>query len=405
MFTKSFILFLFIFSMNKATKESQVVEGMFNSLRKEIFEPKECYPKLLDFYLENDGPSESFIAGDNIHDLCPSIKQSCCSFEQLVEIHTQAKNAYEKTLKFIDVLKNLTNQIADLNAEKKAAIIKKVQETDSDWKDDKGHSFTQSLEYFKEKRDEINESFEIGMKNYSLANANYACAMCDQASHESIIVKRKQYPKIQIDTKQCKKFFSSPEIFHHVALYANIKQLYIVYRCLLDSEEKTPLKGNVKSFIFPEQIEEFTQHYQDCAKGDTLQKSEQCLHVCKETGLFNENFFAQFMESIVVFQIAGTAVLEGKQAVSDDNKEKFEKLFEEIGQYFWVEPKKAKTRIERFEKIYTYGTGWNNMNHNFVIADAFLEVDEQGKKTIILREGLGRVSILSLILTVWLYIR
>jgi hypothetical protein len=405
MFTKSFILFLFIFSMNKATRESQVVEGMFNSLKKDIFEPKECYPKLLDFYLENEGPSKSFIAGDNIHDLCPNIKQSCCSYEQLVEIHTQAKNAYEQTLKFIDVLKNVTNQIADLSDERKAAIIKKVQETDSEWKDDNGHSFTKSLEYFKEKRDQINESFEIGMKNYSLANANYACAMCDQASHDSIIVKRKQYPKIQIDTKQCKKFFGSPEIYHHVALYANIKQLYIVYGSILESEENSRLKGDVKDLIFPENIEKFAKHYQDCAKGDTLQKSEECLHACKETGLFNENVFAQFMESIVIFQIAGTAILEEKPIKTEEHAQEFEKLFKEIGQYFWVQPKKAKTRIERFEKIYTYGTGWNNMNHNFVVADAFLEVDEQGKKTIILREGLGRVSILSLILTVWLYIR
>lgn len=76
--------------------KSEIVEGMFNKLQEDIFEPEQCYPKILDFYLESEGPEESFTAGDNVHDLCPNIRQSCCSFEQLVEIHDRAKNSYNK---------------------------------------------------------------------------------------------------------------------------------------------------------------------------------------------------------------------------------------------------------------------------------------------------------------------
>ena len=101
---------------------------MFNQLQKDIFEPKECYPKMIAMYLTNEGPERSSVAGDNEHDLCPSIRQTCCNYEQLVEVHGKAKESYEKFLKFSKILQDLVKKINSMSEEQMANINSKFEQ-------------------------------------------------------------------------------------------------------------------------------------------------------------------------------------------------------------------------------------------------------------------------------------
>lgn len=404
MFNVSKILFFAFFTTLCVSNESTVLKGMYNKLQEDIFEPKECYTKLMGYYLENEGPSKSFTAGDNVHDLCPNIHQSCCSFEQLVEIHGQAKKSFEKSIKFAEILVDLVNNVANMTSQTKDAVVERVTNSNCFWEDDKGHSFLTALEHLKNNRDEINDSIRRGIEYYSIKNANFACTLCDQSSHEAIITKRRQTPIIQIDTKQCKMFFGNPETHHVVNTIINIRQIYTVYGGLACSKDLKHFKGDVSEIAFPEQLSEVSGYYQSCGNSNEMMKNKSCQAICEEMVFFNANYFAKYMEDLFAFKLMGEMWINNIEYEKEGLEIPFDKMVEEVGYYYWVQPR-GKSGIEKLPKQYSYGTGWNIMTHSFVTQDAFLEIDEHGQKSIILRGGLPKMGVLILALTTWLFIK
>ena len=250
MFNRLLILFLSLtITSIHCTNESKVVEGMFNELQREIFKPKQCYTKLLGFYLESEGPNMSLTAGDNVHDLCPSIRQTCCSYEQLVEIHAKARTSHQKMMMFTDKVADLMEKVRQLDDEQLQILLQSIKDGDCEYSefDGNGDSLDSAIEVLRNEEN-IEETLKSGMEYYSLKNAGYACAMCDQRSHEAIVEKRKQTPYIQVDLKQCKSFVSDPLFREYVKASALMKQVMIFYGGL-SCVHKYHLKSDFKEFI------------------------------------------------------------------------------------------------------------------------------------------------------------
>ena len=400
MFKQTILLFLSLgVVLSHQQTEPDVVEGMFNKLQKDLFKPKQCFTKLMGFYLESDGPSMSFTAGDNVHDLCPSIMQSCCSFEQLVEIHGKARNSHLKMLKFGETLIGLMNSVADLSDERLQNLRNAISQKGCEGDEEDGN-FNMAQEFLGQNREVLSEGIRSGLLWYSTKMAGYACTMCDQTSHESIVEKRKQAPYIMVDLKQCKTFFGDAKIGDFLNTVIALKQVGIAFRemsCALGKPSRIP----IDDLINPEQYDLGFNFYQDCASKNKLETDQPCQRKCEEMNIFNESFFSKYMQDLIAFDFLKENLLVQETADTESMKEMFDKRLEEEFVHFWVEPLRTKTRIEKLEKKYVYGSGWNTMNHFFVDKPAELQVSLDGRKSIILRGSASKYSVLGL-LVFWL---
>lgn len=389
------LLFSLIYINAHEKQDTEYLEGMFNQLQKDIFEPKECYPKMIAMYLTNEGPERSSVAGDNEHDLCPSIRQTCCNYEQLVEVHGKAKESYEKFLKFSKILQDLVKKINSMSEEQMANINSKFeQNSHCKLDDDEEDIFESAYQYLTKSKDDVIESFETGSKFYARKNAGFACALCDQASHAAMRIKRKQAPVIQLDYKQCKYFYQSPELVHYVTSLVAIRQLYNFFTPLsCISEQKKIVKRDVISSIAkPEDLEKVLGYYQNCGKDKNMQKDKQCQAACKDDNFFNVNYFAKFYEDILAFYLLGDDLINYTQPDMEKLSDIYDSKKKELFFNFYVAPLNVKTRIDRFPLEYSYGTGWNILAHEFVTRDAFIKTNSKGIKTIILAETIEKLS-------------
>ena len=385
-------------------KETEVLQGMFNQLQKDVFEPKKCSTLILGLYLENEGPSMSSTAGENVHDLCPSIKQSCCNFEQLVEVHEDARQSYLKSLEFSKMLQRLTNKVADLSESEFQKINQRFEENqDCKYDNEKGQTFETAFNYLKEKKSFINNNFEKGIEYYSRKSAGFACALCDQRSHGSIKTKGKKDNTIQIDLKQCKSFYSSPEISHYVTSIIHIPLIYHFYQSLLCLEGHKRHKADLSNISDPSLLDKTIELYMECGKGTNMQTMKGCLEVCKLDDLFNINYFARYFEDILTMDLMADHLIKESDFDMNENQTIYEEKVKEIGVYFFVNPLKTKSRIDKLPKEYSFGTGWNILSHEFITNKAIIKENSQGIKSIFVKGGIDKIAILimSSILFIW----
>ena len=402
---KTFILLFLIFMISSSVKgtdkKEDVVKGMFNSLQREVFEEKECLSKIIGCYLKDEGLSYSITAGKDMHRICPSIVHSCCSREQMAAIHSKINTNYNKSDKTIELINQIIYKIGNMNEDRVNSLRKSLIEKDciqDDPENEENMEFINNLKYFKDNYSMSQEIVRNGIEYVSKTVAGFGCSICDQASHTTIIHKRKEEPILQFDMKQCKTFFDSPESYNYIKMFGELGRLYSIFGTLKCINKDLDYRS--QEFYTPDQFEDVVKSIKDCNNSNNFLKKRNCKTVCEEASLFNESVMAKYQEGIIIFTMFSDFFFLGEPM---EDKESvmpvYKKMYEDIAFRFFLEPSgKSKLHFEGMKKRYEFGSGWNVVNHNFTSGEVELIKDKNDSIKIILKgmsleDSIGKLAL------------
>jgi hypothetical protein len=319
----------------------------------------------------------------------------------MAKLHNIGQEIYNRMLRFINILKNITNRIANLNENQKAYVIKTISDKPEKFSEDDIKDFTFSIDYIKKNRDQINMSFEIGMEFYARKNLGFSCALCDQISHSSLLDDSEYGMKIMTNANVCQNFLKSDEMYHFISSIINIKQIFIFYGDLFMARNYT-FDIDVSNIGEPDEIDDFMETIKECGEEENIVSNNMCLDMCNMYGVFNTNFFSMYMIKIFSFDIVGGDFLGKTDFNTEESNVNDEDYNENILFHFFIEPQneiKDGRELEDLLLVYTNDQGWDNSKYEFI--PGF--VDEMFGLSSVMRESSRVFSVLFVVLNMVLF--
>ena len=397
--TNLFILFTIMYAINVTTavKEGAVVEGMFDKLREDVFESKECYGKIIDSYIDEMGLDSSQIAGLDIKQICPTVVHSCCTNTNFVKIHKNIKENFTKATNFISIVTSLIDKISQISEDKLFALKENMTKKECiDSTSNEIDPFSLNVNYFTENKEKIKESLETGMEYAIRAGAGFGCTLCDQESHAALITKRKQKPVLQFDVKQCKIFYNDPQSHHFIRTFVEFRKLFDLWKVVSCMNSNYTVKEF--DLLAEDNFDIAVKSITECGEGNNFLKEKVCVEICKELSLVNQNPFAKYTESIVLMNLIADYIFK-EEADALPEKSELQKVFVEkidksLNRFYLTPISGKKANLEQFEIKYEFGTGFNTVAHNFILNDVELFEDENNNniKKIIVKGAINMKS-------------
>jgi hypothetical protein len=362
----SLFLIIFLITTNPTTsKNSQ--DNIISTLKKNISEPKSCRPEILRFYLNQNGKSESSYKTNKTSEICPSITQTCCDFEEMVKLHNIGKESYDKMILQIELLKRVTNKVADMPDNLRDFVIQLIEDQEDNLEEGALDRFIYAINHIQQNRDQINHSFEIGLEFYARKNLGFSCALCDQKSH-SAIQKNEKGSFIKIDRNECRSFLGADEIYDFTYSIINLKQIFIFYGELFKARNRYDHAVDIESIGNPEELEKFLKKYQNCAQKLEFEQDIDCLADCENYEIFNTNYFSMFTLDLFAYDITGEELMKNLDFDVEGNSKKNSEYYEKYYFVYFIEPTFVKNKeqaLEEYNFVYEFGEGWNNLKYQF----------------------------------------
>ena len=383
---------LFLSSLTVCVQQQNpvVLKGMFDKMRQDVFEEKECLPKIYGMYFKNkEGPHYSELAGDVIHSMCPSMIESCCEIEQMQKVHAKVKESFEKNKKLLERIVNLVTSLAGVTAEQIDALIVKFKEyqksryenysSDSQSQNNSLSNeasevteeetlFRKIMTHFKEDKETILENITLPFEAYNRFGAKYGCTVCDYESHTAFRGVHSQDTKRQIDLSVCKYFYQDSDAQLLGQMTFEFYQIHQVFD-FIQSFNKN-IKGSGRS---PNLIEDqdsvtlFERSIVTCNKELNWKTKSSCTKGCTELKLLNGNYLLEVASDLVaydlLFSYAFGAELEYDEPALVKQMRALEK--EIFFRYYLPIEGKSRVVLEGMDHTFEYGTGWNIGKHEF----------------------------------------
>jgi hypothetical protein len=364
-------------------KNAEDQNTIIGELKQLVNQQLPCNTNFLEYYISSEQLEESIPADENIAVLCPFIQNSCCTHEQLVQVHNQTTRSHKKITRLIKLLVSLANRMTSLDENKKTNIIKAISEKQCYYNEGEKKTLEEITTYLIENNASIVESFNKGLNFYSQENAKFGCAICDQKSHEWINTEQEP-AQIQVDSKQCKTFFGNENIEHYVNAFAHIRYLFIFYRSLACTMQ-IGVEGDSEFFFLVDEVPETLETLKLCSTNNEMETNQLCDLLCDETDLFNINVLAPYNRDFSIFELTADKLFSQTQ-ITEIDQNSYSNMMNKINREAWVQPLQNVDQAEIFELTYVYGSGWNNSDHTFVQNNAeIINNEDAGNKIVLIQ--------------------
>jgi len=363
-------------------------------LKEKIFEPKECFPKIIETYTFSSAPSRSIQSDETMLKLCPTLQESCCLKNNLNDIHKLVLDSVNSMKSFKKEFLYIINAVGKAKQERIDKLIKDLtlklngnmilddEEVDEDLKEIR--DLKEALEYVSSNQSVIAEDLETSIDYFISINSRFGCAICNRENMHSFENVKTKHPTLLLDMTQCKQIFENPSILAYYRLDHHSSFLYTIIRSMAIVE-----KGDAPrdSFITEDELSNIPTMIENCLQDTNFISKLECQSLCVSSKFFNGNPFLDLQKNTIAGRILSDHYLLGHTKL--DQKElnqTYERMENEILKRLFVMPhKKSPFIIEFFERKYKWNSGWNIMNFEMVYDESFKPVKKQSIEEFILR--------------------
>ena len=347
---------------------STVQATLTKRLKEKLFEPKNCLPRIIENYTYSNAPSYSIQSDEAMLELCPNLHESCCLKNNLNDLHQLVLDAISSLNSFESQYKYLIESIFNATSNNLESFITKfktkIQGDNIEEFDEEDEDLVQlkaALEYVNSHRSVILEDLESSIALYISVNSRYACAICNRENLFSFKNMKSRNPTLMLDLAQCKNIVSDPHILSMFRIDNHTGYLYTIIRAMALVENGTAPNDK---FLSDEELSNLPNLISTCQEGSNFTSKSECQSLCLSLKFFNENPFYAIQKSIVAGSLLVDHYIKGRP--KKDQKElniEYEEYVNKIVKVFFLMPhKKSPYMIERFDKLYSWNSGWNIMN-------------------------------------------
>lgn len=338
-------------------------------LKEKLFEPKDCLPKLIENYTFSSAPARSIQSDENMLQLCPNLHESCCLKNNLNDLHQLVLDAISSLDNFQKQYVYLLDGIHHANQKNidhfLKAFTQKVNGDDpeevEEEEDEEVVRLKEALEYVNTHSSVIKEDLEAAIQLYISINSRYACALCNRENLFSFKNIHSRNPTVMLDLAQCKQIVSEPNLLSMFRIDNHTGYLYTIIRAMSFIEKGS---SPTDTFLSAEELSNFPQLIRECQDGSNFINKTECQSLCMGLKFFNENPFYNIQKSIIAGSLLVDHYIKGQ--AKKDPKElniEYEEYEKKIAKVFFLMPHlKSPYLVERFDKLFTWNSGWNIMN-------------------------------------------
>lgn len=380
------LLFLSSFTLSVQQEKPVILKGMFDQMRQDVFEEKECLPKIYSMYFKNkDGLHYSELAGDVIHSMCPSMIESCCEVEQMQTVHAKVKQSFEKNNKLLGHILHLVTELAAVTNQQVDALVTKFKlyqksryehyssssssnNSEQSEVSEEETLFRNLMTHFKNDKDSILENITVPFEAYNRFGARYGCTVCDYQSHTAFRGVHSRDTKRQIDLSVCKYFYQNTDAQLIGQMTFEFFQIHQVFNFIQSFDKNIKASGRSPNLIEDQDnVTLFERSIVDCNKELNWKTKSRCTKGCTELKLLNGNYLLEVSSDLVAFDLLfpyafGTDIEYNEQALIKQMRALEKEIFFRF--YLPVEGG-ANVVLEGMDHTYEYGTGWNIGKHEF----------------------------------------
>lgn len=384
------IIFLSSFLLFSATRAT-----LTKKLKEKLFEPKDCLPKLIENYTFSSAPSRSIQSDETMLQLCPNLHESCCLKNNLNDLHQLVLDAIQSLKSFEQQYTYLVESIfnasqANLN-HFESAFRKKVMGDDAEEmteeefeEDEEVIQLKKAVEYVITHRSVIKEDLESAIKIYISVNSRYACALCNRENLFSFKNIHSRNPTLMLDMAQCTHIVSEPNILSMFRIDNHTGYLYTIIRAMSFIENGSAPND---TFLTDDELSNLPGIIKECQEGSNFIRKSECQSLCMGLKFLNENPFYNIQKSIVAGSLLVDHYIKGLP--KKDEKQlniEYEDYANKIAKIFFLMPhKKSPYLVERFDKLYTWNSGWNIMSFEMNIEAPVKKTSRVSEEEFILR--------------------
>ena len=390
----------FNLAMKSTVNQEPVLQGMFDRVQNQINQPKHCGEKIVEMYLKDTrGMDRSELATPQIHAMCPKLVDTCCSLDQVTQIHEKVKESFDKNTTVLTHITNLVDQIASVSEEQINNIILKKQELEQKEREEQrkyysedsqeevnsqssSHNseqepveteeqkeFREVMAYFNQNQDQIKENISLPYMAYNRFAARYGCTICDAESQNAFRDLRSNKPKRQYDVSMCKSFYDDSDAVLIGRMTYEFFQINRVFYFLGKNNKDFKARTHSNELIEDEEnVKLFELSIKKCNEDLNWKTNSNCLKGCSNLNFLNGNYLGKFQGNLFFFNMIAPFAFHLDQEFNlEENIEKLRPEIEKLSVRFFIYPEgSVKRKLESLDNSYEYGTGWNLAKHTFV---------------------------------------
>jgi hypothetical protein len=288
---KSVILFLLLQCFYKNTIQAN--NKLFTS---EILtkEQHECRKDVLSMYLPTTNLSFSESASEEMLKMCPELKNSCCTDEELGYLHSQVLKKKTTLETFMENYIDLQNRILSLTKDDLDSLEVSLERTKCQ-KDE--NDLQVALKILKSRSSNLESTFRLSVGHFSQISSGFACSLCEQKNGFNFTKKNPNKAFISVDIDMCNYIFAPGRSdiafgFFNDAYYINL--FVESLSCIAFSP------FSLEPVLNDHKLGDILHQANKCRETEEWFDNPRCLTVCSSLPFINQNIFYKMMTPVSI---------------------------------------------------------------------------------------------------------
>ena len=338
-------------------------------LKEKIFSPKECHPKIIETYTASNAPRYSVQSDESMLELCPNLQESCCSKNNLNDLHVLVLDAVKSLKSFEEKYTGLVSDIVQADEEVVEEFIGKfkVKAGLDDQEDEFAEEFEEvvvlqnAINYLKQNKSVILEDLNASIEFVVSVNSRFGCGVCNRDNLYSFSNMKSREPKLQLDMSQCRNIFDDPRAISLFRLDMHTNYVYEVTKAMVIVERGSSPSDH---FMSEDELSNIPSLIENCMEESNFLKLHECRNLCMSMKFFNANPFFNIEKSVIAGYILSGTIFKKRPKLSEAELNiEYERFEKEIVKRLFVMPHEGSAfHIEFFETEFKWKSGWNLMN-------------------------------------------
>ena len=308
--------------------------------------------------------SKPILASNQIKELCPTIRYTCCSFDELANMSNIFSEKIKKVKAIIFLFEKFIQRLTFLKISDVEVLYKTtVNNSCSNYSK---VEYQAALEYMNKFKSEILENFK-NLLNIDLNyNKGFPCELCKEEVSYHFVQGLDGSHMINVNVDSCLKYIPSVAEFLPYVIYSfhKVEILVKTIGCEVGLPFSLDLSINHTSqrIIFEEEMKK-------CDNAEYIMESSKCLEFCR-LGILN-NFWGSFIVDVI--QVGNVILYEWEkvQKVShfDDGISKLDYSYDDLKFEYFIDPERSikGKNIEDYPINIVNSTGWNLFENSLQI--------------------------------------